>query len=231
MELCCDNSVKKADQAKLKGYLRKWKTGKMFVYSCFFIDLLQSSASLSAAFQDVDVDAVSASQAMMKAKKQLDSLMTSEPQNLRIAKYYLGKIEDETYQGVKLSGFDDAVHKLKNDSTTYVGLVKGELVSRLEGSDDFTEVATLLNCELWNEDYKMDANVETIILKFSHQFEQPLKQQGLKASEPELLEEWHDMVDYTVQFLKPAKQHYHATWYTLFHSSRINNWQNILLVV
>ena len=41
---------------------------------------------------------------MMKAKKQLDSLMKSEPHNVRIAKYYLGKIEDETYQGVKLSG-------------------------------------------------------------------------------------------------------------------------------
>lgn len=57
------------------------------------------------------------------------------------------------------------------------------------------------------------------------------EQQGLKVTEPELLEEWHDMVDYTVQFLKPAKQHYRATWYKLFHSSRIVNWQNILLVV
>ncbi len=191
--LSCDNSVKKTDQAKLKGYLRKWKTGKMFVYSCFFIDLLQSSASLSAAFQDLDVDAVSASQAMTKAKKQLDSLMKNEPQNLRIVKYYLGKVEDETYQGVKLTGFDDAVNGLKNDSRTYVGLVKGEIKSRLEGSDDFTEVATLLNCELWDENYKMDANVETTILKFCQQFQQPLKQQGLKVSEPELLEKWHPL--------------------------------------
>lgn len=229
--LSCDNSVKKTDQTKLKGYLRKWKTGKMFVYSCFFIDLLQSSASLSAAFQDLDVDAVSASQAMTKAKKQLDSLVKNEPQNLRIVKYYLGKVEDATYQGVKLSGFDDAVNRLKNDSSTYVDLVKGEIESRLEGSDDFTEVATLLNCELWNENYKMDEKVETTIVKFCQQFEEPLKQQGLKVTEPELLEEWHDMVDYTVQFLKPAKQHYRATWYKLFHSSRIVNWQNILLVV
>ena len=126
-----------------------------FVYSCFFIVPFQSSASLSAAFQHVDVDAVSTSQAMMKAKKQLDSLMKSEPQNLRIAKYYLGKIDHEAYQGVKLSGFQDAVNKLKNDSTTYVGLVKGKIESRLEGSDDVPEVATLLNCELWNEDYSI----------------------------------------------------------------------------
>ena len=229
--LSCDNSVKQKDQAKLRGYLRKWKTGKMFVYSCFFIDLLQSSASLSAAFQDLDVDAVSASQAMSKAKKQLDSLMKNEVQNLRIVKYYLGKVEDATYQGVELSGFDDAVNSLQKDFSMYVKLVKGEIESRLEGSDDFTEVATVLNCELWNQNYKMDENVETTILKFCQQFQEPLKQQGFKVTEPELLEEWHDMVDYTVQFLKPATQHYRATWYKLFHSSRIVNWQNILLVV
>ena len=46
----------------------------------------------------------------------------------------------------------------------------------------------------------MDANVDTVILKFCQQFEQPLKQQGLKVFEPELLEEWHDMLDYTGQF-------------------------------
>lgn len=229
--LSCDDSVKKTDQAKLKGYLRNWKTGKMFIYSCFFIDLLQSSASLSAAFQDLDVDAVSASQAMTKAKKQLDSLMKNDPQNLRIVKYYLGKVEDATYQGVKLSGLDDAVNRLKKDSSTYVDLVKGEIESRLEGSDDFTEVATLLNCELWDQNYKVDENIEATILKFCRQFQEPLKQQGLKVTEPELLEEWHDMVDYTMQFLKPAKQHYRATWYKLFHSSKIANWQNILLLV
>ena len=45
--LSCDKSVKPTDQAKLKGYLRKWKSGKLFVYSCFFVDLLQPAAVLS----------------------------------------------------------------------------------------------------------------------------------------------------------------------------------------
>ncbi len=51
--LSSDPSVKTADKAKLSGYLRKWKTAKMFVCSCSFIDLLQPSWSttLSAAFQ------------------------------------------------------------------------------------------------------------------------------------------------------------------------------------
>lgn len=38
--LSCDTTVKSSDQSKLKGYLRKWKSGKLFVYSCFFVDLL-----------------------------------------------------------------------------------------------------------------------------------------------------------------------------------------------
>ena len=44
--LSCVKSVKPTDQAKLKGFLRKWKSGKLFVYSCCFVDLLQPAAVL-----------------------------------------------------------------------------------------------------------------------------------------------------------------------------------------
>ena len=57
--LSCDKSVKLTDQAKLKGFLRKWKSGKLFVYSCFFVDLVQPAAVLCQAFQVDDVDVVS----------------------------------------------------------------------------------------------------------------------------------------------------------------------------
>ena len=142
----------------------------------FFIDLLQSSASLSAAFQDLDVDTVSASQAMSKAKTQLDTLVSHEPEKLGVVKYYLGLLEDATYQGVQFSGFDAALNGLKKDFSMYVDLVKEAIKSRLEGSDDFTEVATLLNCELWDKNYEMNENIEASIVKFSKQFQEPLKQ-------------------------------------------------------
>ena len=57
--LSCDKSVKPTDQAKLKGFLRKCKSGKLFVYSCFFVDLLQPAAVLCQVFQIHDVDVVS----------------------------------------------------------------------------------------------------------------------------------------------------------------------------
>lgn len=56
--LSSDKTVKSGDQEKLKGYLRKWKSVKLFIYACFFMDLLKSAAVLSQAFQAEDVDAV-----------------------------------------------------------------------------------------------------------------------------------------------------------------------------
>ncbi|XP_074626738.1 zinc finger protein 862-like [Acropora palmata] len=48
--LSSDRSVKSSDQAKSKGYLKEWKSAKLFVYSCFFVDLLQPAAVLSQTF-------------------------------------------------------------------------------------------------------------------------------------------------------------------------------------
>ena len=31
---------KEIDDCLLKGYLKKWKSGKLFIFSCFFVDLL-----------------------------------------------------------------------------------------------------------------------------------------------------------------------------------------------
>ncbi|KAL9977993.1 hypothetical protein ACROYT_G015464 [Oculina patagonica] len=94
---CSDPSVKAADRAKLSGYLRKWKTAKMFVYSCSFIDLLQFSATLSAGFQGTDIDAVAASAAMAKAKWQLTLLMKMKSEKMATMKHQLTKINQDAY--------------------------------------------------------------------------------------------------------------------------------------
>ena len=93
--------MKSSDQAKLKGYLRKWKSG-IFVYACFFVDLLQPASFLSQAFQAEDVDAITVSFAMSIMKKQLDSLGHKEVHKLQTVRHYLDKVENEEYQGVEL---------------------------------------------------------------------------------------------------------------------------------
>ena len=99
--LSSDKTVKSSDQAKLKGYLRKWKSGKLFVYACFFVDLLQPASVLSQAFQAEDVDAITVSFARSIMKKQLDSLEHKEVHKLQTVRHYLDKVENE-YQGVEL---------------------------------------------------------------------------------------------------------------------------------
>ena len=74
-------SIKPTDQAKLKGYLRKWKSDKLFVYLCFFVN--QPTVVLCQAFQVEDVDAVTVSLAISKAKKQLNNVQQKEVDKLQ----------------------------------------------------------------------------------------------------------------------------------------------------
>ena len=70
-------SIKPTDQAKLKGYLRKWKSDKLFVYLRFFVNQLQPTAVLCQAFQVEDVDAVTVSLKLNNVqKKEVDKLQT-----------------------------------------------------------------------------------------------------------------------------------------------------------
>ena len=233
LESCSsDKSVKADDRAKLKGYLRKWKSGKLFIYSCFFIDLLETAACLSAAFQETRVDAVTVSLAMAKAKKHLLALKEKEVDKLRTVRYYLTKVNDCCYQGVQLPGLDDAVEQLKKDGGTLIDLLTEAILERCEGTDDTMAMAKVLNCEVWSNAYSSSEEIDHIILKVSDQFQDALKQHGFSSSGPGLLDEWHELVEYTVEFLSPSSRNYRATWYKLFHLSiGSTRWNNVLLLV
>ena len=47
-----------------------------------------------------------------------------------------------------------------------------------------------------------------------------------------MLDEWHDLVDYTVEFLALSSRSYRIIWYKLFHLSiGSNHWNIILLLI
>ena len=230
--LSSDRSVKSSDQAKLKGYLKEWKSAKLFVYSCFFVDLLQPAAVLSQAFQGEDVDAVTVASALSKVKKQLNSLQDREACTLQTVRHYLGTVEaNDEYQGVRLSNISQAIAQLKEDSSFYVNLLNDAIEARLGGSNEIASIAIILNCEAWDASSSCNESIDEIILHYVCHFEEPLRQQGLQATQLELVNEWHDMLDYTVQYLSPSSRHYKATWFKIFHSSRAREWQNILLLI
>ena len=147
-----DRSVKSKDQQKLESYLKKWKNGKLFIYSCFFINLLQPAANLSKVFQGEDVDAISVSCALLKVKKLLNNVQSKSVDQLQTVKYYLNKVQDGVYQDVVLPRFEQSLAKLKNDYSSYVDLLVEALEDRIGGSSDITSVATVLNCEAWNSE-------------------------------------------------------------------------------
>ena len=227
--LSCDKSVNSADQAKWTGYLKKWKTGKLFLFSCFFIDLLQPAAFISYAFQENNVDAVSVTLALLKTKKSLNTLRTKEAANLPTVKFYFQKVQEEEYQGTKLSGLESAVSDLKKNAARYVSLVENAIERCLECIDDISAVASLLNCEVWECASRQSVN-KTILL-FLTKFKDPLIQQGLQVSDLEVVQEWNDMVDFASMYLSLSCQHYRSTWYKVFHVSRASNWKNILLLI
>ena len=223
--------MKSSDQSKLKGYLRKWKSGKLFVYCCFFVDLLQPAAVLSQTFQAEDVDAVTVSSAMSTVRKQLDSLQDKQVHKLQTVKHYLDKVENEEYQGVKISGFANAIEHLSKDANSYIQLLNDAIEARLGGSSYIASIASILNCEAWDFSSSGNESMDEVIQHNVSHFQEPLKQQGLQVSQLQVVDEWHDMLDYTVQYLSPSSHHYRATWYKIFHSSRALQWQNILLLI
>ena len=139
--LSCDPSVKAADRAKVNGYLRKWKTTKVFVYSC------QPSATLSPAFQEADIDAVAASPAVAKAKCQLTLLMEKEPEKIATVKHYLTKVQEDTYRGLKIASFYCALDEVRKRASFYVERVRSAMEDHLEGVEDLSGVARILSCE------------------------------------------------------------------------------------
>jgi len=233
LESCSsDTSVKADDQAKLKGYLRKWKSGKLFIFSCFFVDPLETAACLSAAFQETKVDAMTVSLAMAKAKKHLLTLKEREVDKLKTVRYYLAKVNGGCFQGVQLPGLDGAVDQLKQHGHKFVDLMTEAIEERCKGTDNMMAIAKVLNCEVWTRIYSISEEIDQTVLKVSGQFQDALKQHGFSSSGPDVLDEWHDLVEYMVEFLAPSSRSYHATWYKLFHLSiGSNRWSNILLLI
>lgn len=105
------------------------------------------------------------------------------------------------------------------------------LEERLEGVEDLSGVARILNCEGWNNEYVVDGTTNEDILGIAAQFETPLKLQGMVATELDLVEEWHGIVQYSLDYLNPSFHNYRATRFKLFHSSQASKWSNILLLI
>ena len=56
-------------------------------------------------------------------------------------------MENEEYQGVKISGFATAIEHLSKDANSYIQLLNDAIEAHLGGSSDIASIASILNCE------------------------------------------------------------------------------------
>ena len=74
-----DNSVKAADKAKLRGYLKIWKSPKMLISCGMFFDALKPLSILSLVLQGKEVDVVMGIESTLNSLKSLMSLLEKDP--------------------------------------------------------------------------------------------------------------------------------------------------------
>ena len=109
------------------------------------------------------------------------------------------KIDNDKYQGVELLNLETAMTKLKEHAASFVQLLQNAIEIRLSGSNDIATMADIPNCEAWDRKSSGNKSMDQVILGHLCHFEEPLTHQRLQASQIEVVDKWHDMLDYTVK--------------------------------
>lgn len=106
-------SVKQTDKQKLKGYLMKWREGKVLIGCSFFHDLLKPYAILSKVLQDDELCITEAIEAILKTNRNTENLKATNFDDLPTVKKVTSRIQDTddgaTYQGVQITRYKEAV--------------------------------------------------------------------------------------------------------------------------
>ena len=110
-----DSSVKAADKARLKGYLKIWKATKMLIICAMFFDALKPLSILSLVLQGNDVDIVMSIESTLNSLKALMSLLEKEPCQWPTVKLIKTRIKEidgvMEYQGVPVENIDECVQQ------------------------------------------------------------------------------------------------------------------------
>lgn len=74
-----DGSIKSLDRQRLKGYLLRWREGKILLGCALYVDILQPPSLLSLSLQGDSVDVVLAVKHILKSITSLKKLMSKDP--------------------------------------------------------------------------------------------------------------------------------------------------------
>ena len=143
---------------------------------------------------------------------------------------------------MKLLGFEIAKNSLKNQKAFFTDKIRDLIKERLEREEDskdiFTIAPNVLNTEAWTR-YKdedgesvrdlefIDGGIEQIIKHFRI----PLTHAGFNSSVPDVLSQWHDLLEYSIEYLSLSNTPYRKTWRGIFVSPRSQAWKDVLLII
>ena len=82
-------------------------------------------------------------------------------------------------------------------------LIQNAIVERLEDDSDdlISKAARILNTNAWDTNDLSFADQE--IVKLYDHFKTPLKDTGISGDKDDLLEQWHDLIEYVSKYLTP----------------------------
>ena len=146
------------------------------------------------------------------------------------------------YQDVKLPGFEIAKNSLKNQKAFFTDKIRDLIKERLEREEDskdiFTIAPNVLNTEAWirykDEDSENVRDLEFIddgIEQIIKHFRISLIHAGFNSSVPGVLSQWHDLLEYSIEYLSLSNTLYRKTWRHIFASPRSQAWKDVLLII
>ena len=177
-----------------------------------------------------------------KTKRMLRRLKATPFSALPKVKSFMDQIKEnedgeKTFQDVKLTYFSNALDSVENLKDGLTSLIEEAIEKRLEDDSNalIENAANILNTIAWDQnDENGDPNLmfaDNDIKKVFTYFEIPLRNAEFSGGVDDLIEQWHDLIEYTVKYLNPATTDYHNCWYKIFNSSMNKNWEPPLLIV
>ncbi len=243
--LASDSTVKPDDQAKLKGYLRKWKEPKVLISTALFIEVLKPASILSLTLQYDSIDIVYSIQSILKTIKSLKYMSDKDPKEWPSLQLVQTRIDDHNeYQGVPVTpNFETVLSGCKADALADLHTLEENIKGRLEWSDlRFLRcVLIFLDTQCWvqknesnvadPEESGEDKSLSSLLDAVEHiisLFRAPLEAKGMCVASVQ--DELKDVVDFARKYLPLGTMGYRNIWFKLHTCPDPERWPIIRLL-
>ena len=239
-----DRSIKSTDQARLQGYLKKWKQSKVLIGAAMYVDVLKAPALLSLSLQEEKLDIVLGIQQLLKSTKSLKKMAEQDPLLWPTVKLVCSRVKEEgeskVYQGAVLSNYSSTTLKACADQAlAAVKQLDEKMRARLEWSDVkiLRAILVLLDTQSWrssprsqhsDSDEEEDdlAEIREAVEYITSHFREPLEAKGVTLAN--FQDEVEEIVPYARKFLSIDRDSYQKVWYKLHTAPDASKWPNVL---